>query len=148
VASYKQDIDLLYEDAEEYRTSVYSTLSEQSFVIKKFFISLVSRARNIYYQLNKDSSNWAKGALTPLIHEVKAQKQELQLRLEQLKKTGKSRDGITVQVTALTNEAKELQKQIIDLNNMLKVVTTPILSSKSKKKPETKAQAETEMAAS
>ncbi|MCU7836421.1 MAG: dynamin family protein [gamma proteobacterium symbiont of Taylorina sp.] len=140
IASYKQEIELLYEDAEEYRTSVYSTLTEQSFVIKKFFISLVSRARNIYYQLNKDSDSWAKGALTPLIHQVKAQKQDLQLRLDQLKKTGESRDSLTEQVNELTKEAKMLQRHIIDLNAMLTIVTTPILSAKSKKKPGTKSK--------
>ncbi|MCK5663581.1 MAG: hypothetical protein KAI17_08845, partial [Thiotrichaceae bacterium] len=127
INSYKQEIELLYADAEEYRTSVYSTLKEQSFVIKKFFISLVSRARNIYYQLNHDSDHWAKTTLTPLVHQVKAHKQELQTRMLQLKKAGDSRDSITEQVTTITREAKILQKQLIELNAMINIVSAPIL---------------------
>ena len=134
VDSYKKEIELLYEDAEEYRTSVYSTLTEQSFVIKKFFISLVSRARNIYYQLNQDSDSWAKSALTPLVHHVKAHKQELQIRMDQLKKAGDSRDNITEQFTKLTKEAKVLQKYLIDLNAMIKVVSEPVTAETKQQK--------------
>ncbi len=126
IASYKQEIKLLYEDAEEYRTSVYSTMTEQSFVIKKFFISLVSRARNIYFQLNKDSDDWGKRILTPLIHQVKSHKQELQIRMEQLKKAGQSRESITERISALTREAKLLQKHLIDANAMLAAINSPM----------------------
>ncbi len=126
ISSYKQDIEALYQDAEEYRTSVYSTMTEQSFVIKKFFISLVSRARNLYYQLNKDADDWGKRALTPLIRQVKAHKKELQLRLEQLKKAGQSRDSIADRVSQLKIEAKGLQKHIFDVNKMLTIVNSPM----------------------
>jgi hypothetical protein len=126
ITSYKQEIDTLYEDAEEYRTSVYSTMTEQSFVIKKFFISLVSRARNIYYQLNKDADDWGKRALTPLVRQVKGHKKELRLRLDQLKKAGQSRDSIAGRVTSLKIEAKKLQKHIFDVNKMLTTINTPM----------------------
>ncbi|MCK5649077.1 MAG: dynamin family protein [Gammaproteobacteria bacterium] len=126
IASYKQEIDALYLDAEEYRTSVYSTMTEQNFVIKKFFISLVSRARNLYYQLNKDADDWGRRALTPLIRQVKAHKKELKFRLEQLKKAGMSRDTITDRVASLKLEAKGLQKQIFDVNKMLTTINSPM----------------------
>ena len=126
INAYKQDIENLYQDAEEYRTSVYSTMTEQSFVIKKFFISLVSRARNIYYQLNKDTDDWGKRALTPLIRQVKAHKKELKSRLEQLKKAGESRDTISDRVVVLKKEAKVLQKQLVDLNRMLSTINSPM----------------------
>ncbi len=126
IVAYQQEIDTLYQDAEEYRTSVYSTMTEQSFVIKKFFISLVSRARNIYYQLNKDSDDWGRRALTPLIRQVKAHKKELQLRLGQLKKAGHSRDSIAERVTSMKIEAKGLQKQVFDVNKMLSIINTPM----------------------
>lgn len=126
INSYKQDIEILYQDADEYRTSVYSTMTEQSFVIKKFFISLVSRARNLYYQLNKDADDWGKRALTPLIRQVKAHKRELKVRLEQLKKAGHSRDSIADRVSQLKIEAKGLQKHVFDVNKMLTIINSPM----------------------
>jgi len=134
IAAYKQEIEALYEDAEEYRTSVYSTMTEQSFVIKKFFISLVSRARNLYYQLNKDADDWGKRALTPLIRQVKAHKKELKLRLEQLKKAGQSRDTIADRVIILKKEAKVLQKFIFDVNKMLTTINSPMPAANHEKK--------------
>ncbi|MCP3851309.1 MAG: hypothetical protein GY694_13865 [Gammaproteobacteria bacterium] len=134
IASYKQEIETLYQDAEEYRTSVYSTMTEQSFVIKKFFISLVSRARNLYYQLNKDADDWGRRALTPLIRQVKAHKNELKLRLEQLKKAGQSRDTITDRVSGLKKEAKVLQKHVFDINKMLTTINSPMPANTMEKK--------------
>ncbi len=134
IASYKQEIETLYQDAEEYRTSVYSTMTEQSFVIKKFFISLVSRARNLYYQLNKDADDWGKRALTPLIRQVKAHKNELKLRLEQLKKVGQSRDTFTDRVSGLKKEAKVLQKHVFDINKMLTTINSPMPANAMEKK--------------
>jgi len=126
ISSYKQEIDTLYLDADEYRTSVYSTMTEQSFVIKKFFISLVSRARNIYYQLNKDADDWGKRALTPLVRHAKEHKKELQQRLAQLKKAGQSRDSIGERITKTKIEAKKLQQHIFDVNIMLTTINTPM----------------------
>ncbi len=134
IASYKQEIQTLYEDAEEYRTSVYSTMTEQSFVIKKFFISLVSRARNIYYQLNKDADDWGKRALTPLIRQVKAHKKELQARLNQLKKAGQSRETISDRVAEIKREAKGLQKHLVDVNAMLSTINSPMPTVEHKTK--------------
>jgi len=134
ISSYKQEIETLYQDAEEYRTSVYSTMTEQSFVIKKFFISLVSRARNLYYQLNKDADDWGKRALTPLIRQVKAHKKELKQRLDQLKKAGQSRDTITDRVSGLKKEAKVLQKYVFDINKMLTTINSPMPANSLEKK--------------
>ena len=138
IISYRQEIEALYQDAEEYRTGMYSTMTEQSFVIKKFFISMVSRARNIYYQLNKDANDWSKRALTPLVRQVKSHKNEIQLRMGQLKKAGQSRDSITHRVDEIKFEAVSLQKQIGTINKMMTLINTPmptiVHSNKANKK--------------
>jgi len=134
IVLYQQEIEALYQDAEEYRTGVYSTMTEQSFVIKKFFISMVSRARNIYYQLNKDANDWSKRALTPLIRQVKSHKKELKLRLGQLKQAGDSRDSIARRVVELKKEAIGLQKKLITINKMLTTINTPMPAIVRKKK--------------
>ncbi len=123
---YQQEIQLLYQEAEEYRNSVYATMTEQSFVIKKFFISLVSRARNIYFQLNKDADNWGKQALSPLIRQVKIHKQDLKNRLEQLKLANSSRETITEQVTKLQQQASEQHENLKEINAMLNIINQPM----------------------
>lgn len=133
ILSYKQDIEALYQDAEEYRTGMYSTMSEQSFVIKKFFISMVSRARNIYYQLNKDANDWSQRALTPLVRQVNAHKNELQLRMEQLKNAGDSRDSIAHRVADIKHEALGLQKHILAVNKLITTINTPMPAIVKKK---------------
>lgn len=126
IASYQSEIEALYEDAEEYRNSVYTTMTEQSFVIKKFFISMVSRARNIYYQLNKDVDDWGSRALSPLVKQIKAHKEELKERLTQLKKAGQSRDSIANRVVELKKEAQQLHKRIGEIDKLLTVINSPM----------------------
>lgn len=126
ILGYQQEIKNLYLQAEEYRNSVYATMTEQSFVIKKFFISLVSRARNIYYQLNKDADNWGKHALSPLIRQVKTHKLELKTRLEQLKQAAESRESITEQVTKLEEQASDQHEFLKEINGMLNIINSPM----------------------
>jgi hypothetical protein len=128
IFEYQQEIKKLYQEAEEYRNSVYATMTEQSFVIKKFFISLVSRARKIYFQLNKDADNWGKQALSPLIRQVKMHKQDLKTRLDQLKQAANSRETITEQVLNLEKQASDLHTQFNEINAILSIVNSPMPS--------------------
>ncbi|MDH5572536.1 MAG: dynamin family protein, partial [Gammaproteobacteria bacterium] len=56
IGKYKRDMERLYHEAEAYRNSPVTTMTEQSFVVKKFFISMVSHARNTFFQAHQDAS--------------------------------------------------------------------------------------------
>jgi len=74
-------MDLMYEEAELFRKSPVTTMTEQNFVIKKFFISLVSQARNVFFKANQEAENWLKEVMNPLIAQIKEHKDMMEKRL-------------------------------------------------------------------
>ncbi|MDE2089376.1 MAG: dynamin family protein, partial [Gammaproteobacteria bacterium] len=54
---YTAEFERLYQQAETFRTSPVTTMTEQNFVIKKFFISLVSHARILLAQASQDTQS-------------------------------------------------------------------------------------------
>ncbi|MEX2366076.1 MAG: dynamin family protein, partial [Pseudohongiellaceae bacterium] len=81
MSKYKRELDRLYHEAEAYRNSAKLTVTEQAFVVKKFFISMVSHARNILFQAHQDVEAWGKSAMAPLVVRIKEHKNQMEKRL-------------------------------------------------------------------
>ena len=101
-------------------------MTEQSFVVKKFFVSMVSHARNIFFRANEDAENWAKTVLLPLAKRIKERKSQLEKRIENLQKVKSSREKIGENIQRLEKETSELDSQLESINNILEVIHSPL----------------------
>ena len=135
---YVKELDKLYQEAEAFRTSPVTAMTEQSYVVKKFFISLVSHARNIFFQANRDAEHWSKAVMSPLIKQIKLHKDEMEKRLENLRKINESRDTLVSRVDELEKSASILEKQFKEVTTILNIINRPLVDEK-KEKPVIKA---------
>ncbi len=119
---YMKQMLQLNQQAEEFRTSPVTTLTEQSFVIKKFFISLVSHARNIFFKANRDADKWSKDVLSPLMSQIKAKKQDMEKRLNNLRKVHESHETLQERMDELKKEAMELKRQYAEVNTIYSLI--------------------------
>lgn len=126
ITKYKRDLERLYFEAEAYRKSPVMTMTEQAFVVKKFFISMVSHARNTLYQANQEASSWSKAAMLPLVSRIKEHKEQMEKRLESLRKINESRDTLQTRMAELEQTAKQLQKQLNDLDKLMETLSKPL----------------------
>ncbi|MFN2339466.1 MAG: dynamin family protein [Gammaproteobacteria bacterium] len=115
VGSYSAELDRLYEEAETFRKSPVTTMTEQTFVIKKFFVSLVSHARNLFFKANQEADAWLKEVMNPLVKQIKDHKVAMEKRLETLRRISESRDTLEARI-------KELEKQLQDVDVQLKTL--------------------------
>jgi hypothetical protein len=115
VGSYSAELDRLYEEAEAFRKSPVTTMTEQTFVIKKFFVSLVSHARNLFFKANQEADAWLKEVMNPLVKQIKDHKVAMEKRLETLRRISESRDTLEARI-------KELEKQLRDIDAQLKTL--------------------------
>lgn len=125
---FKRDIERVNREAEAFRKSPVTTMTEQSFVIKKFFISLVSSVRNTYYMAHLEARNWHKSALSPLFSRLKEHKYQVDKRLESLQKISDSRDALQQRILELEATAEKLNNQLADINMLIETINRPLES--------------------
>jgi hypothetical protein len=128
MGKYKRELDRLYHEAEAYRNSAKLTVTEQAFVVKKFFISMVSHARNILFQAHQDVEAWGKSAMAPLVVRIKEHKNQMEKRLESLRKINESRDTLQNRMQELEKTAEALNAQLADINQLLETLNRPLES--------------------
>jgi len=122
---FQRELNLLYREAELFRKSPVTTMTEQSFVVKKFFISMVSKARNIFFNANQEANRWAKEIINPLKAQIKEHKLDIEKRLLTLRKISQSRDTLEGRIAELETSLQDLEQQISAINLMLEVVKRP-----------------------
>ncbi len=126
MARYKRDLERLHQEAEAYRKSPVTTMTEQSFVVKKFFISMVSHARNTFFQAHQEADAWGKSAMAPLVSRIKEHKHQMEKRLESLRKINESRDTLQQRITELEQAAARLNTQLTDINTLMETLGKPL----------------------
>jgi hypothetical protein len=115
VKKYLIELENLYVEAENYRKSPVSTMSEQNFVIKRFFINMVSQARNIMYKGNEDLDNWLHDAMRPLALQIKENKRSIEKRLLTLRKISESKGNVEDKTKELETEHSGLKAQLDEI---------------------------------
>jgi hypothetical protein len=125
-SKYSRELNQLYERADQFRNSPVTTMTEQSFVVKKFFVNMVSHARNIFFRANEDAERWAKSAMSPLGRQIKERKQQLEKRLNTMQKVKASREQLGENIQLLENECAELEQQLRTINSILDGVNAPL----------------------
>ncbi len=123
---YMRDMKRLYHDAEAFRNSPVTTMTEQSFVIKKFFISLASHARNIFFKGHNDAEHWGKAVLLPLVKQIKEHKEQMEKRLENLRKINESRDTLQSRIDELEKALAVVDRQFKEIKTIMMVINRPL----------------------
>ena len=126
MGKYKRDLERLNHEAETYRSSANMAATEQAFVVKKFFISMVSHARNTFFQAHQEVEAWGKAGMAPLVARIKEHRNQMEKRLESLRKINESRDTLQVRLSELEKNAEALNTQLADLNMLMETLNRPL----------------------
>jgi hypothetical protein len=123
---FRMELERLYEEAEMFRNSPITTMTEQHFVVKKFFISLVSHVRHLFAKANKEADAWFKGILIPLVKQISENKQLLDQHLETLCKINESRDSLDTKIRELEKRCALLEREEETLRSIHERLHAPI----------------------
>ena len=115
----------LAEKAELFRTSPATLMLEQHFVIKKFFITLASQARQTFHECNEFSKNWFKIAVSPVFAQIQQHRAAIERKLEMLKKIQQDMDSLNEHSAALKRERQNLDTQLRTAQQLLERIQQP-----------------------
>ena len=97
-------------------------MTEQSIVVNKLYSTLIAKARNILQQAHKDAATWSNSVLTPLMHQIKDHKKQIESRLVMLRKINESKGSVSESIALLEAELIPLKKQRQELLAIIKAM--------------------------
>ncbi len=122
IKQYQFELEQIFEEGEAFRTSTKTTMTEQSIVINKLYNTLIVKARNILGQAHTDAAVWSNSVLTPLMHQIKDHKRQIESRLQMLRKINDSKGDIVESIESLEAELAPLKRQRDELATIIKAM--------------------------
>ena len=119
VQPYTEAFDQLEHEATAFRNSARLVMTEQSFIVRSFFITLASRAREIFSESNLATRNWSKSILTPIYSQIQEHKIMIDRRLENLDKLKVNHASLESRIEASATEIRELRQHLAMVDNIL-----------------------------
>ena len=116
----------LEERADVFRDSPVTMMTEQHFVIKKFFIPLVSQARQLFTECNTASKNWFQAAVSPVFAQIQQHKATIDRSFEALKKIHENMDSLGERIAELETARKDLESQMQTTDTLLERIHRPL----------------------
>jgi hypothetical protein len=111
IKQYQIELEQIFDEGEAFRASAKTTMTEQSIVINKLYSTLIAKARNVLKQANADATTWSNSVLTPLMHQIKDHKKQIESRLLMLRKINDSSGTVAENIATLEAGLEPLRKQ-------------------------------------
>jgi hypothetical protein len=112
------DLELLTQEAEIFRNSPVTAMTEKHFVVKRFFVAMVSKARDIFFQARQEINAWIKICLEPLVYEIHNHHDNIEQHLQDLKKISISRETLNDRIRELEQQHEAISEDLTALRNM------------------------------
>jgi len=119
VSSYVEQFNQLHEDAEKFRNSPAMLMTEQHFVIKKFFITQVSRARVVFEECNRATRSWTKAVLNPIQTQIQEHRVMIDRRLENLNKLKSNHATLGERIESREEELRDLKQKFAMIDDIV-----------------------------
>ncbi len=120
IKQYQFELEQIFEEGEAFRNSTKTTMTEQSLVINKLYSTLIFNARDVLNRAHEEAVSWSGTVLTPLMHQIKNHKKQIESRLQMLRKINESKGDVTENIAQLEHELKLLTQQRKELNLIVK----------------------------
>ena len=115
IVRYQVELSLLDQEAQAFRKSPRTALMEQHFVTKRYFATIVTRARRILSMAHDDAQHWSKTVPAPLSSEIKENRDALAQRIADVRQAADSRRTVEQRIAALKRENSRLQAQLTSM---------------------------------
>jgi Dynamin family len=116
----------LEERADVFRDSPVTVMTEQHFVIKKFFITLVSQARQLFTECNAASKNWFQAAVSPVFAQIQQHKGMIDRSFDALKRIHENMDSLGERIAEVEEVRKDLENQMRTTETLLERIHRPL----------------------
>jgi len=125
IVKHQVELSLLEQEADAFRNSARTALMEQHFVTKRYFSTIVVRAKRIIRVARNDAQHWHNSALLPLAMEVREYRNTLAQQILDLRRAGDSRQTVQHRIVALRRDNARLRVQLMSFGKIHELLTHP-----------------------
>ncbi|MBL4851278.1 MAG: dynamin family protein [Gammaproteobacteria bacterium] len=118
IVKHRNHLDKLYLQGAQWRDSADLTMTEQSLVIKKFFISMVSHVRGLFHDVREDIDKWVQESLRPITMHVDEMRQNMERHIEIFSKVSDSRTSMRDKLSMLEVKQSAAEQMIAELHEL------------------------------
>ena len=122
---YRKELQNLQRKADQFRLQLKTLLTEQRTLTRRFFATLVQEVIGMHQRLRQEAEQWAGDALTPLMQHSLEHKQQLEAHIVRLRELARETQHSNQRSRLLTLYAGELEQQLVQAADMLRVVRRP-----------------------
>jgi hypothetical protein len=123
---HRSNLQKLHDEAEAFRNSAAFVVTEEHFLINKFFITMVSRAREIFSECGAEATAWSKAMMTPIMNQLREHRMMMEKRIENLKKIQENLDSLGSRIAELETARGQLKNQQAAMQQMLDRINQPL----------------------
>lgn len=126
LAAMLMEFRKLEEKADAFRQSPVTAMTEQHFVVRKFFITLVSQARQLFNECNDLARNWFKTVVSQVYQQVQDHKEAIEKKFSVLKKVQENMDTLGQQMAELEETRRDIEAQLATTSTLLERLHQPL----------------------
>ena len=119
---YRQRLADLARSTDAFCRDPLNLMLEKRFMINKFYQSLVNEARETFSMARTETDAWLRRTLDPLVERIRDHKNQLEVRVENIKKVHGNLDGLQARITELNQQHEAMQIQRSEIDALLQIL--------------------------
>ena len=131
LASFREQLGRVQDEAEAFRRSPLMVVTEQHFVIRRFLITLGSRARLVFEQAHIAARDWSRALVAPMLAQLREHKSMIDRRLDNLNRVHDNLDELGERMAELERDKQNLENQLAVIDNILRRLQRPVARAPS-----------------
>ena len=112
LSRYRARLDELMVSTQEFCSDPLNIMLEKRFMVKKFYIALVTQARILFQQVRIEAETWLRLTLDPIVVRITEHKAQLEHRLENLNKVHANLGSIQERSATLSRDIIRIKAQV------------------------------------
>ena len=117
---YRARLDELMLSTQEFCSDPLNIMLEKRFMVKKFYIALVTQARTLFQQVRIESETWLRLTLDPIVVRITEHKAQLEHRLENLNKVHANLSSIQERSVVVSRDMVKIRAQLEQIEAIVK----------------------------
>ena len=114
--SGEKKLAMLTQEVEQFGRDPMNLMLEKRFMVKKFYLGLVTEARGLFVLAKAEANSWLRRSLDPVMMRIRDHKQQLETRIENIKQVHDNLDNLQARTAALKEQLAALEIQQREIN--------------------------------